>query len=756
MAKDKSSNNNIMNNLSRFIRSNLDSLYTSTYYSSPKNKRDLENLKDDINKSISNIISNNNINTGMPNISALYGKIVELSKDPNTSKDFEELFNDNKLLGSITEVVFQNQGLVELDREIDTICKYMPELLEALEIRKDNVLSADHFSKEFINIKNKGTTEVDTVSFYARIEEIKTKYNLERHIDEWYDNASKYGEQFVYCIPYTKALSKLINNRNSLNNIHAQLNCEQKAILSESGNFEFDTADFPTDLKDVDLNKFNINLELNMSNMIEEPVLELKKLIDTSKNISNQSVYKSFMESLDDDSKSYPRNSKTFDKTIDDELDFSGFEDTAQDGFIKPETKNIDDEKIHTRGCVLKTLERSHVIPIYIEDMCLGYYYFEFKGLDMRDPLNFDMQSSSNGTIPGLTTNQSRFFEPNIQQDRSDDLLRYISAQMSQYIDSKFINMNQDISKEIYMILKYNDLYNGTDNIRVSFIPPEDISHIYWKKDKKTNHGISDLEKALIPAILYICLYLTLAIAYMTRGQDKRVYYVKQNIETNIAKTLLNTIEQIKKGNFGIRQIQSINTMLNIVGRFNDYVIPVSQSGDTPIQFEVMQGQNIDTNPELLQKLKDAAINSTDVPVELIQARQSIDYAVQFTMTNSKFLRKVYNRQALYEAILSPLLTKIYNIEYNTNILLDVKLQPPLFLNITNTNQIINNTNEFSEAIANIVLADELDETVKTIAIKKLKLYYMSSYLNLPIINQIIEESRQEATKINLKNQNQE
>lgn len=64
-------------------------------------------------------------------------------------------------------------------------------------------------------------------------------------------------------------------------------------------------------------------------------------------------------------------------------------------------------------------------------------------------------------------------------------------------------------------------------------------------------------------------------------------YYVKQTVDTNIAQTLLNTINQIKQSNFGIRQFQNINNILNITGRFNDYVIPTGASGESQFNLKL-------------------------------------------------------------------------------------------------------------------------------------------------------------------------
>ena len=270
---------------------------------------------------------------------------------------------------------------------------------------------------------------------------------------------------------------------------------------------------------------------------------------------------------------------------------------------------------------------------------------------------------------------------------------------------------------------------------------------MYFDLDERTNRGISDLNLSLIPAKLWVAIYLTNCLAVMTRGNDKRVYYVRQSVESNISKTLLKTINEIKKSNFGIRQIQSINNVLNLTGRFNDYIIPRGSDGQSPVEFEVMQGQQVDIKTELLNLLEESAINSTGVPLELIQSRQSPDYAMQLTMSNTKFLRFVYGRQSKFQQLLEPFLTKLYDIEYGSTDRIKVTLPPPLFINVTNTNQLITNTSDFCNSLVEIVMGDSQDDILKAKVSKKLKIYYLGSYINMPMINDIIENAKQEKAK---------
>ena len=54
-----------------------------------------------------------------------------------------------------------NRYIRAKDLQIDMILKYMPKLKEALNIKKDNVLSSDNFNKTFLNPTTKESTTVE-------------------------------------------------------------------------------------------------------------------------------------------------------------------------------------------------------------------------------------------------------------------------------------------------------------------------------------------------------------------------------------------------------------------------------------------------------------------------------------------------------------------------------------------------------------------------------------------------------------------
>lgn len=749
--KDKQTNIKTINKLTDFVQNSLDTLYNKTFYSTSSNKSSLDYIKSKLDNSIDNIVTVNKNSTGNATMSTLYSRLQDANIGSNgeNSKKLEELINDNTIIESgLMGFINNTTTIFDYDNKIDTIIKYMPKLQEALDCRKDNVLSADHFSKDFINITTTNFSN-NVESYNEHIKDIKDRYEIQDLVDRIYDESSKYGEAFVYIVPYKKAVARLLKQKN---NIRADLNMKECKIISESGNMVFD--DLPLGVTKEDMMKFgNIELECYMNTPINSVIenymkyeKSIKLLNEISLNYEGADLSEEYLYEAANNVRDVVKGQ--FDRTIKDDLTFDNFDDRGQDGLIdkNKKTNNTKDKSINVPGTVVKILERKHVIPIYIDKYCFGYYYIEVEGPynpvgdydKMQDPT-----MSLKGSTNILTTNSMMD-----QSTKQNNILRYLARQISGYIDANFINTNQDLRNEIYAILKYNQDNNSSkmNKIRVTFIPPEDMEHVYFKLNPETHRGISDLDKALFPATLWSSMYITNCIWNMTRGADKRVYYVNQTVDTNISKTLLNTINQIKKGNFGIRQIENINHILNITGKFNDYIIPKGPSGP-PIDFEVMQGQTIEYQSELMTMLEEAAINSTDVPMEMIQMRQSVEYAAQLTMSSSKFLRKVYNRQSKFQKPITRIINKIYNNEYDDNITINVILPPPMFLNITNTNQMMTNVNEYSSSVAQLLLDPNEEDDVKNYVVQQINKYNLGTYLNLPELDEIVKKAKQEVAK---------
>ena len=706
------------------ILDSISSFYRKTYYAPDDADTELMNMSNKINSSMNKIIDNINYTTGLTSLSSLYAKALDTKNATGSADAFEDLFGEISNDGGLYNAFFNNRSLRLFDAEIDMICKYMPMLEDALGVLCDNVVSSDHFSKDFIFISDSKVSDVTEEEFQDRIKILKDKYDLLQRTQEIIYDTSKYGERFIYVVPYEKAIRKLAMNRDRDNFVSESFTINSSTTVNG--------ATRQTNINDKS-GDVEVEIVFESANALTKEIVMREQAISRLMHINESSINESTV----------PMDGSL---TPNDKLDAGDFYDDSSSNGLTVEKKLGTVSAYGLNGCLFKELNRYKVIPVHIDDIILGYALLENDsvfGLEEDFPV-----SDTTTPINSLGINKSTELSSNKNSAKiTDEVIQTIASKLSVAIDDKFIKMNKDLSKEIYAILK-SDIRNGKNKYKVTFLPPDDVVHCYFKLDQDTFRGVSDLFKSLIPAKLYIGLYITNTIGAMTRAQDRRVYYVKQSgIDTNISKVLLTTIDQLKRQNFNIRQLESMKNVLNIIGKFNDFVIPTDSSGSSPVQFEVMQGQQIDPQTDLMEKLQSMAVNGTDVPFELVQARQSMDYAIQATMSNSRFLKKVYNRQAVANRFLSSIMTKLYRGEFNDpTAVITVNLPQPMFLNLTNTNQFIGNANEIAQAESE-AFAGDLPEEAKTLFLNNLKAAHLNTYIDKSMVAKVLEQTKIEFAK---------
>jgi hypothetical protein len=537
-------------------------------------------------------------------------------------------------------------------------------------------------------------------------------------------------------VPYKKAFEKILTKKNGTGIQKAYNPLQHEVAIIKEGAFVSDTGSLLVDKDAPNLSSSNGQFTLKLNTGVLSEVADDYVTITEAEKKLPKGLYEQFInemaisEGTIDEAASKEDNGKVkFDKMIPDEVKMDELDKSASDGFIDAKNGNADKKvNITTKGCVVKILDREHVYPVYIEDVCLGYYYIKYMNNSYGDTSSMFRNSVvSTGRNNADQTNQNE-----------DKLLRYLARKICSKIDAQFINSNGDLAKEIYMMLKYDTSFNPSDpngQLDVTFIPAEDMHHHYYRMDPKTHRGISDLWDGLVPATVWCMITLCNAVGIVTRGQDKRVYYVQQTgVETNVAKTLMNVVNQIKKGNFGVRQLESINNILGIVGKYNDLIVPTGPNGEAPVRFETMQGQNIETPTELLNSMEENAIEPIGVPLELINATKGLDYAVHYTISNSKFMTLVQKRQNKEQTMDSKLITKIYNCEFEENTVIKIMLPAPKFITMANSNSVIENAKAYVQNIVEIFGSD-MDDNEKAELTNLLMRHFVGTHVDIGAID---------------------
>ena len=718
----------------------LSSLYRTTYFKDEIDDTLFDRVSDELTDTIRKVTDNDPEYQNLSNITSLYQKLsnkLSSSRDAiisnfgkNNDKDISTLFQTNEMMASLMEVYARTKWITELDSEFDMICKYMPKLKVALDIKRDAVLCSDSYTKEFITItpKNETAGDAKNTEIQNNIKNMMKKYDINNKVEKWYEDTSLYGEEFVYIVPYSTAMEQLLARKNNTSYMMSEA-----TVVSEAG--EIKLKEIPVSASVYSgSNGQGINIKFDKSGILREAVennAAIRKYLQDKMyrgltEVFNEALLESGDNFNDHLKKSGKNNTEVkFDRVIGDEIEWEDDDSTAADGLAGTEKNS---EKIHLNGAIVKSIRHDKFMPIYIEDMFFGGYFIKFEA---EEEIDINSNSNVNGynSITSMFNNEKA---GSANKTTGDEILKIVAGKISQAIDRTFINSNPNLKREIYLMLKYNDKYNALDrslNMNIVFIPADDIHHLKFREDPETHRGISDLWDALVPAKQWIMLNTTISLGIITRGYDRRVYYVKQSLDTNTAQSILNVITQIKKSNFGIREMESINNILGLLGRFHDFVIPMGPNGDAPIQFDTMPGQQFDFPTELMQNFEESAVNSTDIPIEVVNSSFNMDFAVRYTMTNAKMLRAVLKRQLTMEDFLEPTLSKIYKFEYGEAIELEVTLPPPAFLSMTQGVQLIQAASQYADSIVEVEMARDTDEekaAVKRRIVRKLIPSYIS------------------------------
>lgn len=547
MANDKNANQRKINNSLDLLDRQVNDLYRTTYSTTNTSEELKSQLSDKLDDAIKKSTQEDGDIQNLSNTSKIIMKLMKPENNGASNKlnksfgkgvgdDISVLFNNAGVQASLMDTYAKTKWITELDNEFDLICKYMPKLQAALDIKRDAVLCSDSYTKEFLNVRPRyeNPTSSANAAISSNIEEMIKKYDLSNRAEKWYENTSKYGEQFVYCVPYSSAFQELLKRKNNTgyaatiqhestisSNKNSKPNVTANAVVNEAG-------------------EISIKVNFDTSKVIIEAV-EKEQYVRKNRAAVNpkfRGLSESFIitESNDKFEDHLKKNGKStevnFDNTIGDTIDWED-DRTAANGLVDPNGTDST-AKISLNGAVLTDIKHDRIIPIYIEDTIFGGYYIRYsedQDIDINSIGNITGYNSVTGMFDNgpIGAQSSNYDEDEV--NNKDMLLRSLAANISDKIDAAFINANVDLKKELYLLLKFNDKYNQlahTPDLDIVFIPADDIHHLKFNDDPITHRGISDLWNSLVSAKQWIMLNTTSVLGWTTRGFDRRIYYVKQ------------------------------------------------------------------------------------------------------------------------------------------------------------------------------------------------------------------------------------
>ena len=337
-------------------------------------------------------------------------------------------------------------------------------------------------------------------------------------------------------------------------------------------------------------------------------------------------------------------------------------------------------------------IDPTRVIPIEIMNTVIGYYYVV---ADDITPLS------------GAISNTLYYTKYNENQ-KENTIIDSIAERVVKSFDKPFLEKNAKFKKEIVECIQYYNL--NEKRLKFQFISPE-YMQVFKIDEDENGHGQSMIKKSLFYAKLYLMLLLFKIMTIIMNSNDTKVNYVRSSgIDKDIANKVQDIIRLKQSKTINIADLFSYTTLINKVGNGSEIYVPTGRSNERPVETEILSGQDVQLNSDLLEMLKNAYILGTGVPAAIINYLNEADFAKVIEQNNTKFNGRVVN----YQLDFNPAITNMYKnlLRWTTTIPDNVIsnfsfiLQPPKSNVVVAKSEIIGNFQQMSDFITSIVYDD--------------------------------------------------
>lgn len=615
--------------------------------------------------------------------------------------------------------------------DLRIITEYLYELEEAVTTMRDNIISADDLvnmmSRELsFTTSDKSDTNRDTnINKIISIEEkYKTKEKLKNII---IPKLLTYGNFFVYSIPYKE--------------VFAQFEYKKKYETSK-GILRVSTKENASDdiyFSHPVLEGFNPaeNKKREAGSRIFSPVIEnlYKKYTDFVKEASDLEDIKSvnkneiaedlghILEGIDICNDGYiPFMEDTgilsmSDAQVRDEA-IKAYRTASRPKMTKPpfarDSGYASDSVLDTGepdeasrneykdipGVFIKLYEPERVIPVYVMDSVIGYYaLYETYG-EVRNSIL--LNSSLNRT--NLAFAQTK------KKELDDDVISVIADAICNSIDKKYVASNPQFRELIVNAISYQDFYRK--KFKVQFIPVNYMTHFKINEDPDSHMGVSVLNKSLWYAKLYLSILLFKIITILTKSNDMRIYYIRNaGINKNMSNRVQEIARSIKDRQISFNDLASIQTIFSKVGTYKEAFIPMGKSGEKNIEFEILSGQDVQLNTDLMEMLRKGMINNSGVPSVILSYMEEADFARTITMQHSKYLSRIISLQSEIETCVTEWYKKLltFDSDLDEELIDDLKFSfaRPKSLNTQDMSELISNAESLTDFITKIMVGED-------------------------------------------------
>lgn len=701
-------------------------------------------------------------------LNKLYSNDKRLSQGFNRLIDDEFMSMDLGNTGNLSRLisdVYKNNIVKQAD--IHEVSSQLIELREAVSTMRDAIVSPDintgRINREIIY---GSTIESDKGDFYtSTIEKVEEKFELHKKIKDFIVyNTLEQGKYYVYCIPYSEIFNNFMRVKDTYKSSrlysYQESGEDYKTIeksfkLTDGDDFDtflescyetYSKNDKTSVIKNVSKKKYKELIKEDITKISDRIsiVTESVPLPVIEEGIGSIEEFRKMF--VNESGDTFYENKKTGDVLSDYSTPFSRYMNSeAKEGVFTSSTKKSSkNEFSDIKDCYIKMMNGRELLPIKLMKETIGYIY---------------IKSEEEVPISGIITGNLDYMKFNNTQKESS-IIDEIAGRIIDKFDKKFLKENPKFRKLIVEAINYYDL--NERRIHFQFIPKEYVFPFTINKDEN-DEGVSMLDGSLFYAKLYLMLLLFKIMSILKNSNDQKVNYVAQSgIDKDLVNTIQDIIRQRQSRSINMMDLFNYSTLLSKVGNGTDVYIPVGQGGGRPIETEILSGQDIQLNTELMELLRNNYILSSGVPSAIMNYLNEADFAKSIETAHSKFNGRVIN----YQLDLNPSITEFYRavLRWSTNIdesvinEISVILPAPKTNVNTITQDMISTFTQESDFLVQLYYGESIDpnDEKEVIAFKRKLARKRLPVINFDEIDKMFEENRKEGIQKKLEPVNEE
>lgn len=689
MANTKDSIN--IKNVEGLIKAQINAtndLETSVYGSTNAVEQDSSKTKTLVNDTISSLIQQDAESSNSDIVGTLekyYNSQGDKSKE--AFRQIKESLTNMDSANDIYKYYSEINATISKHEDLNIIVNLIPQLGDAVNTIVDTILSPDDFTKPVVlNLTSAGEALKDDDKFNKETREILKDYKYNKELKEIVRRTVIQGKHYVSAIPYSRAFQNILEDKN------VKLEKMKMRSLTESFKPEKEGDTVISLLESTLVEELNESYGKVKGDAISNSIIETADSVIFTEGIDSIIDKESLSEALKDTNTRVKGKNI---KNIQDKLNVNG--KVSTDGFAAigaSNTKETDTSAL--KGCILKQLDIRKLIPLEIEDICLGYYYIDSDDSQQALRKSFNPQQWAQQIKKKANENNIA----NTVEKAYDNLARLILQRM----DKKFLEKNAHVKEEVYGILRYHQVLHNRNAVKVTYLRPDEV-HKFEISD-----GKSVLENVLFFAKLYLGLFLANIMMRISRSNDIRAYYVSTGLTADVSSAINHAINEVKKDSRSLMHMNHVPRMIGTVTKFTDMFIPMDKDGKKPVEFDIIQGQDIQVKDELLEMLEEIIVSGTGVPSVLLNASNDVDFAKTLTTLNSKYLRRTMGWQLDLNEPNTGLIKAILRCEMDDKDSeiesLNATFQPPTNLILQNALDEINNARDLANTISSAIVGD--------------------------------------------------